>query len=157
MTFINNLGPLSLLLADDLDLKGTVASAWVSRMVVGVLPPFNGPDFGSQTITVSSKLSVIASPFKQGITYYFRVTAVNALGSGPAVMPQPPFKKPLPQPPSAPSEVSLTAKDGSTLTVDISTPAYDGGKDLESYRIVYSEKEFTNEKQRMSLSIMTTR
>ena len=58
VTFISDLGPLPLLVADDLDLTGTVASMSVSKATTGMLPPFDGPDYGSIVIEDRPDLSL---------------------------------------------------------------------------------------------------
>ncbi|KAL7537095.1 hypothetical protein ACHAXR_007582 [Thalassiosira sp. AJA248-18] len=152
VTFISDLGPLPLLVADDLDLEGTVASMAVSKATLGILPPFDGPDYGSRTVTDLSDLSILVPELKQGIPYYIRISASNAMGSSPSIMPYPPFQIPFPQPPAPPSAVNLEPEDGSTLAVTIGSPLHDGGKDITSYRIDYSTQPFFQERQRISLT-----
>eukprot|EP00957_Ditylum_brightwellii_P101059 7702418-Ditylum_brightwellii.AAC.1 len=60
----------------------------------------------------------------------------------------------MPQPPSAPLKVDINSKDGSTITVEISSPENNGGEELETYRIDYSMDEFQAEKQLLSLSCL---
>jgi hypothetical protein len=68
VTFISDLGPLPLIVPDDLDLKGTVASMSVAKAAVGAIPPYDGPDYGSRLISDSnSDLSVVIPDLKQGI------------------------------------------------------------------------------------------
>eukprot|EP00804_Cyclotella_cryptica_P021433 CCRYP_005783-RA/>CCRYP_005783-RA protein AED:0.00 eAED:0.00 QI:831/1/1/1/1/1/3/2372/6166 len=152
VTFVSDLGPLPLLVADDLDLKGTVVSISVSKAVVGVLPPFNGPDYGSQVITNTTDTSLVISPLKQGVAHYVRISAHSQMGAGPSIMPYPPFQVPLPQPPSYPSDVELESVDGSTLAVSIHAPFHDGGEEVVTYRVDYSTKPFSHERQRISLA-----
>ena len=156
VTFTSDLGPLPVMVADGLDLEGTVASISVATHVVGVTPPFDGPDYGSIVLTDIDlnvdHLTTVVSPLKQGIPYYFRVSAANALGSGPVVASKPPFEVPLPQPPSDPSHVGLEVKDGSTLTVTIDEPDHTGGESVDTYQVDYSTEPFQHEKQRVSLT-----
>mmetsp|Transcript_25263 Transcript_25263/g.52844 ORF Transcript_25263/g.52844 Transcript_25263/m.52844 type:complete len:1508 (+) Transcript_25263:155-4678(+) len=152
VTFISDLGPLPILVADDLDLEGTVASMSVSKATVGDLPPFDGPDYGSRVVTDTSELSILIPELKQGIPYYVRISASNSLGTSPSIMPYPPFQIPYPQPPFPPSEVSLEPNDGSTLAVIIDAPFHDGGKDITSFRVDYNTQPFVQEKQRVSLT-----
>ena len=156
VTFTSDLGPLPVMVADGLDLEGTVASISVATHVVGVTPPIDGPDYGSIVLTdIDLNLdpsTTVVSPLKQGIPYYFRVSAANALGSGPVVASKPPFEVPLPQPPSDPSHVGLEVKDGSTLTVTIDEPDHTGGESVDTYQVDYSTEPFQHEKQRVSLT-----
>ena len=152
ITFLSNLGPLPILAGDDLDLKGTGSAISATKQVVGVAPPFNGTDYGSRSIIELSYLSAVISPLTQGVPYYFRVTASNALGSSLAVASEPPLAIPFPRSPSPPSYVDLEAKDGSTLTLVIGEPKHNGGEIIDKYRVNYGTKEFHNEKQRISLT-----
>ena len=151
VTFISDLGPLPRLLADDPDLTGTVASMSVSKSIMGALPPFDGPDYGSVIVSDNS-LSNLIPKLKQGIPYYVRIIASNAEGRGPPIMPYPPVAIPLPRPPASPSSVKLEPKDGSTLAVVIYAPFHDGGRDVTSYRVDYSTQPFVQEKQRIALT-----
>jgi hypothetical protein len=151
VTFISDLGPLPRLIVDDLDLTGTVASMSVSKVIVGALPPFDGPDYGSITVSDFADLSILIPELKQGIPYYVRISASNARGKSPPIMPYPPVEIPIPRPPSPPSVARLEPKDGSTLALTIDDPFHDGGKDVTSYRVDYSTQPFVQEKQRISL------
>jgi len=152
VTFVSDLGPQPLLVADDLDMTGTVVSIGVSKAIVGMLPPFDGPDYGSIVVQDAPDLSNLIPNLKQGIPYYVRISASNALGSSPYIMPYPPKETPYPHQPAPPSEVTLTPKDGSTLTVVIEGSFHDGGEDVTSYRVDYSTQPFVQERQRISLT-----
>ena len=65
--FIVDLGPLPLHVADDLDLTGTVVSMSVTKATVGILPPFDGPDYGSIVVPDTPNLSTLIPELKQGI------------------------------------------------------------------------------------------
>ena len=153
VTFVSDLGPLPLIVADDLDLRGTVPSMSVYKATVGKLPPFDGPDYGSLVVEDNTDdLSTLITQLKQGIPYYVRISASNALGYGPSIMPYPPFHIPYPQPPAPPLQVHLESKDGSNLAVTIDAPFHDGGDDITSYRVDYSTQPFVQERQRISLT-----
>lgn len=77
ITFISNLGLLPNLIVNGFDLKGTAASITVSKQVIGKYQPFDSSDYGSETITDLSNLSVIAHGLKQGINYFFWVSVTN--------------------------------------------------------------------------------
>ncbi len=152
VTFVSDLGPLPRLVVDDLDLTGSVPSISVSKVIEGTLPPFNGEDYGHAIVQATRDLSVLIQELKQGIPFYVRISALNALGASPSIMPYPPYEIPFPQPPAPPSGVILTQKDGSTLAVAIDAPFHDGGDDVISYRVDYSMHPFIQERQRISLT-----
>lgn len=152
VTFLTNLGDLDLLGVDWLDLTGTAAKASVSKVVSGVNPPFDGAEYGSSILTDLISLSVVASPLKQGIDYFFRVSAINSMGAGPYVYPRCPYVKPLPQPPSIPSNFQVVAKDGNTVKLTVDGPNLDGGNPVTALKVEYGSKEFKHEKQRISLN-----
>ena len=152
VTFVSDLGPLPRLVVDDLDLTGTVASISVSRVREGTLPPFNSEDYGRAVVQATQDLSVLIDDLKQGIPFYVRISALNALGASPSIMPYPPYEIPFPQPPAPPSGVSLRPNDGSTITVAIDAPFHDGGDDVTSYRVDYSTQPFIQERQRILLT-----
>ena len=102
----------------------------VTKAVVGILPPFDGPDYGSIVVPDTPDLSTLIPELKQGIPYYVRICASNAMGSSPFITPYPQFQIPYQHQPAPPLEVScLASKDGSTLlAVIIGAPFHDGGK-----------------------------
>jgi hypothetical protein len=112
VTFLTNLGPLPLLIADYLDITGTVGTVVVSEKVKGVMPPFNSADYASTTVTNLSSLQAVAGSLRTGIPYYFRVSAMNGMGTGPSTIAFPPWGIPLPQTPSAPTNVALAVSLG---------------------------------------------
>ena len=153
ITFVSDLGPLPLIVPDDIDLRGTVVSMSVSKTTVGVLPPFDGPDYGSQLVTdFTDDLTLVIPQLKQGIPYYVRISASSEVGYGPSIMPYPPIEVPFPQPPADPSQVQIESIDGSTLTISIDAPFHDGDEDISTYRVDYSTQPFSQEKQRISLT-----
>jgi hypothetical protein len=124
---------------------------FVSKTIVGALPPFDGPDYGSVLVSATD-VSVLIPKLKQGIPYYVRISATNAVGTSPFIMPYPPVEIPLPQPPQSPSSVLLEAKDGSTLAEAIYSPFHNGGRAILSYRVDYSTQPFVQERQRIGLT-----
>ena len=86
--------------------------------------------FGSIVVPDTPDLSTLIPELKQGIPYYVRICASNAMGSSPFVTPYPQFQIPYQHQPAPPLEVScLASKDGSTLlAVIIGAPFHDGGK-----------------------------
>ena len=153
ITFVSDLGPMPLISPDDLDLRGTVASMSVSKITVGALPPFDGPDYGSQLITDTvNDLSLVIPQLKQGIPYYVRISASSEVGYGPSIMPYPPVEVPYPLPPANPSHVQVESMDGSTLAVSIDAPFHDGDEVISTYRVDYNTQPFSREKQRISIT-----
>jgi len=154
VTFLSNLGDVSELIPDGLDIVGTAATVSVAQHTVGVPPPFNSAEYNSVTITDLSKLNTVATSLRQGIPYYFRVAAMNAMGTGPSANAYPPYALPLPSPPSAPTDVTLDVVDGNSLSVSIGAPDLAGGpvEEIEQYLIEYSTNAFDDEVQQVSIS-----
>ena len=151
ITFQSNLGFLPLIIADGLDLKGTVAMVSTSKIVDGVPPSFDGPDYGLWIQKGFNNSRYTPSGLKQGIPYYFRVTAENEMGPGALVFTVPQFAIPFPNVPAEPSFLSARSTDSSSIALEIGSPEQDGGGVLESYRVDYSKKAFAHETQRISL------
>ena len=103
-------------LKDGLYLTCSVASVTVSKHIEGSPPPFDGPDY---QYSIISDLNVIARGLKQGIEYFFRVSASNAVSQGPGIETWPSSTKTLPCPPRKSSNVSASVKDGSTIALNI--------------------------------------
>ena len=153
--FLTELGSLDLLQFDGTDMTGTVVTGVVARTVAGVLPPFNSLDLsddlplGSDVITDLTDLSLLVSGLDQGIAYYFRVAAINAVGQGPYAFATNPYAVPLLQKPAQPLDSSLTVIDSSSLLLQFSPPALDGGSRISSYKIEYATQTFASEVQRV--------
>ena len=64
----------------------------------------------------------------------------------------PPFGKPKPQPPGAPSNVIVEVKDGSSLKASLGAPEYSGGGTVSTYRLDYVKEPFVRERQEISLA-----
>ena len=94
ITFKSHLGSQAILEVDSLDLKGTLARIFSSKIVRGSAPPFDGPDYQSITITNLTSLSAVLNPLKEGIDYYFRVSAINAMGLSDSTYSWPRTQKP---------------------------------------------------------------
>ncbi|GMI24296.1 hypothetical protein TrRE_jg1654, partial [Triparma retinervis] len=147
VTFLSNLGDVSSLVVDSTSIEGTAASITVNEQTKGVSPPFNSAEYESTTVTDLSSLSAIATSLRQGVNYYFRVAAMNAMGTGPASMANPPYATPIPQPPSSPSDVALTVTDGSTLSVEMNEPVLSGGTAVDQYKVEWATSAFQDEVQ----------
>ena len=156
VTFVDDLGPLPLLRADDLDLQGTVVSMSVTKKVEGSLPPFDqgrSEDYGSMSVLDDGdELSALITGLKQGIPYYVRISALNAHGKSPAVMPYRPVEVPSPLQPAPPGKVEIVSEDSTTLGVSIQAPFHDGGEPVTSMLVETSSVPFAQEMQRISLT-----
>ena len=139
VTFLTELGDLPPLLFDGAALSGTAPFGRVAERGAGVFPPFdsldpaNGLPLGGTTLTNLDELAATVAALEQGIPYYFRVSAVNANGQGPAALASPAFAVPLPQAATAPSRVSLTVVDGGSLAVAVAAPLRDGGQEIDRW------------------------
>ena len=153
VTFLTELGNVESIIIDDADLTGTVPTGSVEEYTQGIFPPFdsldpeNGLPLGSATITDLSDLSLVVSSLEQGIPYYFRISAINSIGQGPALVSTPPFELPVPQYSDAPTSVTLAPVDGSTLKVAFGVPVRDGGEEVDKYRVEYAKQAFADEVQ----------
>lgn len=162
VSFVTDLGDLEPMVVDDRALTGTVATATVQEVVNGRLPGFSTKDpeyglsLGSKTITSLDELSLTVSELKQGIPYYFRVTAINAVGVSGARIASPPFLLPLAQPPSAPSSVELSILNGDSLRVTTHPPLHDGGKAVDKYMVEYANEKMQDEVQSIRLQRAVT-
>jgi hypothetical protein len=141
VTFLTELGSLNLMDLDGTSLTGTVATGTVSKLVTGIDPPFNSSDpvlalpIGSTTITNMSQLSTYLNNLNQGIPYYVRASALNAIGQGAYAYGSNIFIIPEPQMPGMPIAPILSSVDGQTLSVSFYPPALDGGNPVNFYRV----------------------
>jgi len=86
----------------------------------------------------------------EGIAYYYRVSAINAVGQGPYGYAAVPYAIPQAQRPDRPTNAKLINLDGSSLQVAFDAPELDGGKDIGFYRVEYSNSEFVSEVQELN-------
>ena len=162
VTMLTELGDVESIIIDDLDLTGTVPTGVVEELTKGIFPPFdsldpeNGLPLGSSTITDLSDLSMVVAMLEQGIPYYFRISAVNAMGQGPALVSTPPYALPLPQLSDAPSLVGLAPVDGATLQVLFGPPVRNGGEEVDKYRVEYATQAFADEVQAVTVVCNST-
>jgi len=84
--------------------------------------------------TIGNVTSHVDAGLTNGVTYYYQVAAVNAVGEGPRSAEVSATPAPPPTPPSAPRSLQVTAADA---RIDISwqTPSSDGGSPITDYRI----------------------
>ena len=101
ITFQTDLGDNSLIFVDDSTLTGTFAVGATREHTKGVGPPFNsgtgGLSLGSFTITDLEALTYTMQDLKQGVPYFSRVAATNAIGFSPAKLATPPVATPFPR------------------------------------------------------------
>jgi hypothetical protein len=153
VTFLTELGDVPPLYVDTQALTGTAPWSRTYERDIGVFPPFdsldpeNGLPLGSTSITSLDDLSITIPSLEQGIPYYFRVSALNANGQGPASLASPAFAVPLPQSATSPTGVSLSVVDGGALSVATMAPERDGGEEIDRYRVQYATQQFAQEVQ----------
>jgi hypothetical protein len=82
-----------------------------------------------------SNLGLLVSNLDQGIAYYFRVAAINAVGRGPYALAATPFAVPLLRQPGMPIVPTLNVVDGTSLIVGFQPPALDGGSNINNYKV----------------------
>lgn len=141
VTFLTELGSLDMLQFDGVDMTGTVVTGLVAKATTGVSPLFNslsvinGLPLGSAPVTDMSNLALLVSNLDQGIAYYFRVAAINAVGRGPYGLAATPYAVPLLRQPGMPIVPTLTVVDGTSLTVAFQPPVLDGGANVNNYKV----------------------
>ena len=124
---------------------------------------YDGSPYVNEASSPGDELKYVIDGLDQGTTYYIRITARNSLGYGTptSTLASVPMKSA-----SAPTNVALsalstedvndTAKLGTSLLVDFSTPSDMGGDTASAYRIEWSStpwSEFRREVQRIETSI----
>ena len=97
-------------------------------------------------------MSALITDLKQGIPYYVRISALNAHGASPAIMPYRPVEVPSPLQPAPPDKVAMVSEDSTTLGVSIQAPFHDGGEPVTSMLVETSTVPFAQERQRISLT-----
>ena len=139
MTFTTELGDVDTLLFDVTSMTGTAISGTVTENTVGVAPQFNSLDqdsglpLGSLVIADLTTLSATVAELDEGISYYFRVAAVNSIGQSDYAFAPTPYAIPQDQRPSEPTSATLEVVDGTSMTVAFN-PLLDGGEDVTFYR-----------------------
>lgn len=158
ITFIHDMtGPLPYITVDTASLTGTLPVATVVKATTGVAPPFiSGPgglSLGAAVVTDMSNLAYRISGLREGVPYTARVLATNAIGTGLPSVGVPALISPLPQPPGAPLDVTLTGVDASTLAVRFNPPADEGGVKVDSYKIDYATSAILDDVQVVTLNV----
>jgi hypothetical protein len=157
VTFLTELGSLDYLEFDGADMTGTVVTGTVAKYVTGIAPPFNSLDtsaglpLGSAIVTDLTDMALTVSSLSQGVPYYFRVSAINAIGQGSAAYSSTPYAIPQLQRPGRPLSDTLTVIDGSTLQVAFNSPTLNGGAAVTFYKVLnyyncFTDYLFWNEK-----------
>jgi len=101
VTFQTDLGDNPAIAVDDSTLTGSFARGLTTESLKGIGPPFNsgtgGLSLGSFTITDLEALTYTITDLKQGVPYFARVAATNAIGFSPARLATPPMALPFPR------------------------------------------------------------
>src|SRR5207253_2885637 len=120
---------------------GHVDLTWDAPANDGGLPileyrVYRGTSSGGESFLASAGLSLTFtdSSVTNGQTYYYQVTARNAVGVGPPSNEASATPNPPATPPGAPSGLSATAGDGS-VSLSWSAPGSDGGSPITNYKI----------------------
>eukprot|EP00981_Chlorochromonas_danica_P003361 scaffold644_cov168-Ochromonas_danica.AAC.53 len=163
ITFETELGDLDLLGFDKDDMTGTWVNGMVAKQRAGVSPPFNSLSYesnlplGSAVVTDLWDLSVTITDLDEGIPYYVRVAAINAVGQGTWAFSAVPYAIPQSQRPGPPTQALLDAVDGKSLQVIFQPPEQDGGQDVTFYKIEYANEVFAPEVQEIFVQANVTR
>jgi hypothetical protein len=151
ITFLTELGNRKNMIVDYKALLGTAPTAKVTNIVQGKPPQFNqgsdGLPLGSKTITDLTSLQHTIQGLKQGVSYFVRVSAMNAIGRSDYSLSTPTGLKPIVLPPTAPTDVGLTVIDGTTLRVGFSSPLRNGGSPVDQYRVEWHTEALVDEIQ----------
>jgi hypothetical protein len=148
VTFLTELGSLDYLEFDGDDMTGTVVTGVVAKAVTGVAPPFNSLDsssglpLGSAVVTDLSEMSLVIGSLSEGVSYYFRVAAVNTIGTGPYAYSSVPYAIPQLQRPGEPLNSTLAVVDGTTLQAFFESPSLDGGAAVTFYKVSGDNNDF---------------
>jgi fibronectin type 3 domain-containing protein/C1A family cysteine protease len=120
--------------------NGEVSLSWQTSLSDGGSPitgyrVYKGTSSSTQSFLAQvSGLGYVDNSVVNGLTYYYRITAVNSAGEGPSssivsVTPQAGIEKP-----SAPVSLSASSGDG-RVTLTWNQPADDGGSPITGYRV----------------------
>jgi fibronectin type 3 domain-containing protein len=96
---------------------------------------YRGTSSGSEVLieTINNTLLFTDTTASQGITYYYQVSAINAVGEGP-LSNEASISLVEGRPPSAPEDLSATHGNG-IITLTWSPPSDDGGATIINYRV----------------------
>ena len=151
ITFMSVLDDLQPLIVDHRAIMGSAPRSQVNELRKGRAPAFNqgenGLPLGSATVTDLSRLSMSIKNLRQGVPYFARVSATNAIGRSLYTTFAPLAIIPRTLPPSAPTLVKLLVSDGHTLEAQFSPPIRDGGKTVDQYRIEWHTQALVDEVQ----------
>jgi len=151
VTFLTESGNRKNMVVDYKALLGTAPTAQVASTMQGVAPRFNqGVDalpLGSTTLTDLTSLQHTIQGLRQGVAYYVRISATNAIGRSVFAESTPSGLRPIVLPPTAPTNVGLSVIDGETLRVSFSPPTREGGSPVDQYRVEWHTEALHDEIQ----------
>ncbi|CAM9541561.1 unnamed protein product, partial [Phaeothamnion confervicola] len=154
-------GDVPELTADVLSMTGTAPTIIVAEEIRGVAPPFDTSlsaddslPLGSVSLVDLTALTVDVTGLAQGVEYFFRVAAANALGFGPAALARQGWAAPEPVPADPPVNATMEPVDGDTLRVTFWPPAGTGGLQVDRYRVEHGPEPLRDEVQAVRLSCL---
>ena len=92
----------------------------------------------ADSVEVGAVTSTVVGGLTNDTAYTFRVSAINAVGTGDASAESDPPVTPegVATVPSAPSGTTVTGTNGATATITWQAPAYSGGSPITDYRVI---------------------
>ena len=140
VTFVSEMGDVTLMEADGTGLTGPSATVSISVGQDGTLPS----NYGSEEISDASVLQFTIEDLSLGEAYAVRVRAVNAEGYGATAKALPASLRPL-EPPGAPDDVQLVVMSNAMIKVVWSAPSSNGGNSVTQYRVDWdTASDFSN-------------
>ena len=130
ITFLTELGPLSLVEVDDSELTGPSAKGQVNTLVNGVSPT----NYGSKTVAGGSTLQTTVTGLSKGVAYYYRVRSYNSEGLGDYVLAAPAPLSPK-TPPAQVASVGIFPMSDTAIKVTFTKPSDEGGAPITRYRV----------------------
>lgn len=140
VTFVSEMGDVSLMEADGTGLTGPSATVSISVGQDGSLPA----NYGSEEISDASVLQYTIEGLTLGEAYAVHVRAANLEGYGSSASAVPASLRPL-EAPGAPEDVHLIVMSNAMIKVVWSSPSSDGGNSVTQYRVDWdTASDFSN-------------
>lgn len=140
VTFITEMGDVSLIEADGTGLTGPSSSVSVSVGQDGILPSL----YGYEEVPDASILEYTIEGLSLGTAYSVHLRASNVEGYGPATLATPASLRPL-EAPGIPLEVTLIVMSDAMLKLVWSSPSSNGGSVVTQYRVDWdTASDFSN-------------